>query len=218
MRKLNKSANILNYIVFFSLTGFNPANQVVRQGQSPAHQPNITQSPAQTVQNQNPQAPAPAPVQQTQQRDLNLLTLCRIGQETVQDIVTRFQEVFSLLKQVQPPNGTQQGLTSSMDKKLKVQEQFRTIRLLFKRLRLLYEKCNDSQGVEYPHIMNFIPLRDEMDSRPEPQLTDDYKKTLQENKELTDIVSAKNRQLREVIDKLRIIIWEINTMLSMRRS
>lgn len=201
-----------------SLSGFNPQAQVVRPLQSPAHQPSNVQAPVQAAPNQNPQVTAPVPAQQTQQRDLNLLTLCRIGQETVQDIVTRFQEVFSLLKQVQPPNGTQQGLTSSMDKKLKVQEQFRTIRLLFKRLRLLYEKCNDTGGAEYPHIMSFIPLRDEADSRPDPVLTEDYKKTLQENKELTDIVSAKNRQLREVIDKLRIIIWEINTMLSMRRS
>lgn len=119
---------------------------------------------------------------------------------------------------VQPPNGTSQGLAASLDKKTKIQEQFRTIRLLFKRLRLLYEKCNDTAGVEYPPIMSFIPLKDEADVRPEPQLTDDYKQTLQENKELTELMSVKNRQLREVIDKLRIIIWEINTMLSMRRS
>lgn len=160
------------------------------------------------------------PVQQTQQKELNLLTLCRIGQETVQDIVTRFQEVFSLLKQVQPPNGTTQGLAGSMDKKSKVQEQFRTIRLLFKRLRLLYDKCNDTgqQGIEYTHIMSFIPLKDELDNRPDPIGTEEYKKALQENRELIEIVTAKNKQLREVIDKLRIVIWEINTMLSMRRS
>lgn len=201
--------------------GFNPnQTQVLRPVQSPAaHQPNNTQVPAAVAPNQNQQAPVAAPPPQpTPQRDLHLLTLCRIGQETVQDIVTRLQEVFSLLKLVQPPNGTTQGLASSLDKKTKIQEQFRTIRLLFKRLRLLYEKCNDTGGIEYPHIMSFVPLKDEADARPEPQLTEDYKQTLQENKELTELMSAKNRQLREVIDKLRIIIWEINTMLSMRRS
>uniref|UniRef100_A0A336MRM4 Mediator of RNA polymerase II transcription subunit 30 n=1 Tax=Culicoides sonorensis TaxID=179676 RepID=A0A336MRM4_CULSO len=195
--------------------GYNPNIPVHQQSpQVAASQQGVNQNATTPTQN----VPAAAPAQPAQQRDLNLLTLCRIGQETVQDIVTRFQEVFSILKQVQPPNGTQPGLTSSMDKKLKVQEQFRTIRLLFKRLRLLYEKCSDTQGIEYPHIMSFIPLKDEPDNRPEPIYTEDYKKTLQENKELTEIVSAKNRQLREVIDKLRIIIWEINTMLSMRRS
>jgi len=38
---------------------------------------------------------------------------------------------------------------------MKVQEQLRTIRILFKRLRLIYEKCNDNnqlQGMEYTHI------------------------------------------------------------------
>lgn len=47
---------------------------------------------------------------------------------------------------------------------------------------------------------------------------EEYKKLLQENRELTEAVTLKNKQLREIIDRIRIIIWEINTMLSMRRS
>lgn len=54
---------------------------------------------------------------------------------------SRFQEVFAALKSVQPPN-INNPLQSSTEKK--VTEQFRTIRLLFKRLRLLFDKCNDS--------------------------------------------------------------------------
>lgn len=63
-----------------------------------------------------------------------------------------------------------------------------------------------------------MPLKDELDSKPEPIYSDEYKKLLQENRELTDAVTLKNKQLREIIDRIRIIIWEINTMLSMRRS
>ncbi|XP_063695672.1 mediator of RNA polymerase II transcription subunit 30 [Culicoides brevitarsis] len=211
--------------------GFLPnQGQVIRPAQSPAQQTNNTQqapttpqgpppnqSPAQTGQPQQQQQAPPA--QPIHQRDFPLLTLCKIGQDTVIDIVSRFQEVYTLLKVVAPPNGTQQGLTSSMDKKMKVQEQFRTLRLLFKRLRLLFDKVNDGlEDTDYPHIMNFVPLKDGPDTRPEVQITDDYKKYVQEAKELSDMLSTKNRQLREVIDKLRIIIWEINTMLSMRRS
>ncbi|XP_055596203.1 mediator of RNA polymerase II transcription subunit 30-like [Uranotaenia lowii] len=153
-----------------------------------------------------------------QQKEFNLLTLCRIGQETVQDIVSRFQEVFGILRVIQPPNGTNQGLTSSNDKKAKVQEQFRTIRLLFKRLRLLYDKCNDNcqQGMEFTHVESLIPVKDEPE-RAEPVHTEEYKKALQENRELIEIVMLKNKQLREIIDKIRLTIWEINTMLSMRR-
>lgn len=49
-----------------------------------------------------------------------------------------------ILLYFQPPNGTQHGENASNDKKAKMQEQLRTIRLLFKRLRLIYEKCNET--------------------------------------------------------------------------
>lgn len=155
---------------------------------------------------------------QSQQKEFNLLTLCRIGQETVQDIVTRFSEVFGILRVITPPNGANQGLLTSNDKKAKVQEQFRTIRLLFKRLRLLYDKCNDNcqQGMEYTHVESLIPLKGEQE-RAEPVHTEEYKKAMQENRELIETVMLKNKQLREIIDKIRLTIWEINTMLSMRR-
>lgn len=117
-------------------------------------------------------------------------------------------------------SGTQHGTNTSLDRKLKVQEQFRTIRLLFKRLRLLYDKCNDTgyQGAEQTNIVGFIPYKDEQENKPEPIFNEEYKKALQENRELMEIVNQKNRILKEVIDKLRITIWEINTMLAMLRS
>lgn len=58
--------------------------------------------------------------------------------------MSRTQDVFQTLKAIQPPNGTQHGENASNDKKAKMQEQLRTIRLLFKRLRLIYEKCNET--------------------------------------------------------------------------
>lgn len=73
-------------------------------------------------------------------------------------------------------------------------------------------------GMEYAHIESLIPLKDEMDYKPEPAPSEEYKKHLQENRDLIEAVMIKNKQLREVIDRIRIIIWEINTMLSMRRS
>lgn len=57
----------------------------------------------------------------------------------------------------QPPNGTAQGANSSNEKKAKVYEQLKTLRILFKRLRLIYEKCNENcQGMEYTHIEVFV--------------------------------------------------------------
>lgn len=73
-------------------------------------------------------------------------------------------------------------------------------------------------GMEYTHIESLIPLKDEPDHKPDPAPSEEYKKHLLENRDLTDQVMHKNKQLREVIDRIRIIIWEINTMLNMRRS
>ncbi|XP_017136498.1 mediator of RNA polymerase II transcription subunit 30 [Drosophila miranda] len=144
-------------------------------------------------------------------KEINIVQLSRLGQETVQDIASRFQEVFSALKNIQP--------TSHRDNNTekKVQEYFRTIRLLFKRVRIIYDKCNDAV-MDYMNAESLIPYKDEPEPRIETSQCDEYRKVLQENHEYIETVKLKNRQLREIIDRTRIIIWEINTMLAMRRS
>ncbi|XP_044272476.1 mediator of RNA polymerase II transcription subunit 30 [Tribolium madens] len=180
---------------------------------------------SQMVQQGGTAAPAPqiqAQQQQQQSKEFNTASLCRIGQETVQDIVSRTQEVFQTLKTIQPPNGTPQSSNASNEKKAKVQEQLRTIRVLFKRLRLIYEKCNENcqlQGMEYTHIESLIPFKDEHDPKhDEKKNSEAYRLACEECKEVMEQVILKNKQLKDVIDHLRRIIWEINTMLTMRRS
>lgn len=82
---------------------------------------------------------------------------------------------------------------------------------------ICYHNCAEL-GMDYTQLESLIPLRDEPDAKPEAIYSEDYKKHVQENRELTEAVMMKSKQLREVIDRIRIIIWEINTMLSMRRS
>ncbi|XP_067011181.2 mediator of RNA polymerase II transcription subunit 30 [Anabrus simplex] len=177
-------------------------------------------NPASQQQNNQPQVQSQQPQQPAQNKEFNTASLCRFGQETVQDIVSRTQEVFTTLKLIQPPNGTAQGATTSTEKKAKVQEQLRTIRLLFKRLRLIYEKCNENcQGMEYTHIESLIPLKEEWDMKSDEKKTSEsYRGACDENKEIMEQVILKNRHLKEIIDHMRRIIWEINTMLTMRRS
>ncbi|XP_045481824.1 mediator of RNA polymerase II transcription subunit 30 [Harmonia axyridis] len=183
------------------------------------------QQPQQPTLQQNPGVAATPPVaqqQQQQSKEFNTASLCRIGQETVQDIVSRTQEVFQTLKAMQPPNGIPSSTNTSNEKKQKVQEQLRTIRVLFKRLRLIFERCNENcqiQGMEYTHIESLIPFKDEMDPKhDEKKNTEAYRLACLESKEVMEQVVLKNKQLKEVIDQLRRIIWEINTMLTMRRS
>lgn len=56
-----------------------------------------------------PQTPVPPtqqpPPRQQQTKEFNTASLCRFGQETVQEIVSRTLELFQTLKVLQPPNG-----------------------------------------------------------------------------------------------------------------
>lgn len=69
---------------------------LVQQSNQPGNQ-------ATTAQTSVP--PTQPPPQQQQNKDFNTASLCRFGQETVQDIVSRTLDVFQTLKVLQPPNG-----------------------------------------------------------------------------------------------------------------
>ncbi len=47
---------------------------------------------------------------------------------------------------------------------------------------------------------------------------DAYRSALEDHTEVAQHLTQRNRQLREVIDQMRTIIWEINTMLAMRQT
>ncbi|XP_011882230.1 PREDICTED: mediator of RNA polymerase II transcription subunit 30 [Vollenhovia emeryi] len=172
-----------------------------------------------------PQTPVPSaqlPPRQQQNKDINTITLCRFGQEAVQEIVSRTMELFQTLKLLQPPNGTAQGASLANEKKKKVYDHLEMVKAMFKRLRLIYEKCNENcqlQGMEYTHIESLIPLKEEWDMKSDEKKTSEaYRLTCEERKEIMEQVVLKNRHIKEIIDHLRRIISEINTMLNMRRS
>ncbi|XP_062301918.1 mediator of RNA polymerase II transcription subunit 30 isoform X3 [Osmerus eperlanus] len=117
-------------------------------------------------------------------RDVNTASLCRIGQETVQDIVLRTMEIFQLLRNMQLPNGVTYHPNTHQDRLGKLQEHLRMLSVLFRKLRLVYDKCNENcAGLET------IP--------PEK-------------------LKQKNQQLKQIMDQLRNLIWEVNSMLAVR--
>lgn len=112
-----------------------------------------SQVPQQQQQQQQPQTSNNMlSISQQPHKEINIVTLSRVGQETVQDITSRFQEIFTALKVIQPTASRDNGTVK------KVQEHFRTIRLLFKRMRLIYERCSDGypQGKVTTNIYYFI--------------------------------------------------------------
>ncbi|RWS27904.1 mediator of RNA polymerase II transcription subunit 30-like isoform X1 [Leptotrombidium deliense] len=164
------------------------------------------------------------PNPQPQQRELpNPILLCRFGQETVQEIVAKTSELFNFLKTMHLPNGTQVSITSQEDKKVKTQEVLKVIATLFKRLRKLYEKCNEAcSGMEYIQMESLIPWREDCELnakqlQEEKKLTENVKYLSEEHRGYIEQLRIRNRHIKELIDNLRSIVWEINTMLAMRK-
>ena len=76
----------------------------------------------------------------------------------------------------------------------------------------------DGGAMDYTNIESLIPLKGREDLRLELEKKrgEVYRKELEEHAELTNQLMAKNRKLKKVIDDMRVLIWEINTMLAMR--
>ncbi|XP_072743451.1 mediator of RNA polymerase II transcription subunit 30 isoform X3 [Anoplolepis gracilipes] len=195
--------------------------QLQQQQQAAMVQQN-NQTSNQATTPQTPVPPTQPPLQQQQTKEVNTASLCRCGQEAVQEIVHRTTDLFQVLKVLPPPNGTAQGANAANEKKIKILEHLRIIKMMFKRLRLIYEKCNENcqlQGMEYTHIESLIPLKEEWDMKSDEKKTSEaYRLICEESKEVIEQVVLKNRHIKEIIDHLRRIISEINTMLNMRRS
>ncbi|KAJ3609491.1 hypothetical protein NHX12_024012 [Muraenolepis orangiensis] len=160
---------------------------------------------------------APAVLAQQQQqgsRDVNTSSLCRIGQETVQDIVLRTMEIFQLLRNMQLPNGVTYHPNTHQDRLGKLQEHLRMLSVLFRKLRLVYDKCTETCAG-----MDATPPEEDgskHDARlagsgrgPAPE---ERREVLEVNKKLR----LKNQQLKQVMDQLRNLIWEINSMLAVK--
>merc|ERR1712098_1014518 len=112
-------------------------------------------------------SPAPQPVAQQSKSDVNASTVCRIGQETVEEIVSRTQEVFSILKSLQPPYGAyskamQHQDQANIEKQKRLNDVLNGIGMLFKRLQLCWDKCQEnSGGMDFYPIESLIPFKDE---------------------------------------------------------
>merc|ERR1719342_2072511 len=158
-------------------------------------------------------APGPPPGKVTptqgQNKEVNTSTVCRIGQETVEEIVSRTQEVFSILKSLKPPVGGYNKMAAmedqnNLEKQNRLNEVLKGIGMLFKRLRVCWEKGQENEAG--------TDGRAEL----EKKRGDTYRTALEEHNELVTQIVHKNRHLKDIIDQMRNIIWEINTMLSMR--
>ncbi|KOX67461.1 Mediator of RNA polymerase II transcription subunit 30 [Melipona quadrifasciata] len=80
--------------------GSNTMAALVQQTNQGSNQATTPQTPVPPT-----QPPPPQQQQQQHNKEFNTASLCRFGQETVQDIVSRTLEVFQTLRVLQLPNG-----------------------------------------------------------------------------------------------------------------
>ncbi|XP_025911487.1 mediator of RNA polymerase II transcription subunit 30 isoform X1 [Apteryx rowi] len=179
-------------------------------------------------------------------REVNTASLCRIGQETVQDIVFRTMEIFQLLRNMQLPNGVTYHTGTYQDRLGKLQEHLRQLSILFRKLRLVYDKCNENcAGLDPVPIEQLIPYVEEDGSKHDDRgAASQLRFATEERREIMEVNKArkfhaftlakkylsinlqyrsiykklkqKNQQLKQIMDQLRNLIWDINAMLAMR--
>uniref|UniRef100_A0A8C6WKP0 Mediator of RNA polymerase II transcription subunit 30 n=1 Tax=Neogobius melanostomus TaxID=47308 RepID=A0A8C6WKP0_9GOBI len=161
----------------------------------------------------------PPPVPQAQAaRDVNTASLCRIGQETVQDIVLRTMEIFQLLRNMQLPNGVTYNPNTHQDRLGKLQEHLRMLSVLFRKLRLVFDKCHENcAGLDHIPPELLIPFVEDEGSKLEDRSMN--RATAEERREILEVnkkLRQKNQQLKQIMDQLRNLIWEINSMLAVK--
>uniref|UniRef100_UPI00398F6553 mediator of RNA polymerase II transcription subunit 30-like n=1 Tax=Pristiophorus japonicus TaxID=55135 RepID=UPI00398F6553 len=154
-------------------------------------------------------------------REVNTASLCRIGQETVQDIVSRTMEIFQLLRNMQLPNGVSYHTATHQDRQGKLQEHLRQLSVLFRKLRLVYDKCNENcAGLDPVPMEQLIPyVEDDSTKHEDRSLANQLRLASEERREIADVnkkLKQKNQQLKQIMDQLRNLIWDINAMLAMR--
>lgn len=191
---------------------------------SPQVPPPSQQPPVRTMAPTAPAAAAPPPPSQTHlgpllqsspTKDASPSVLCRMGQELVQEIVTRTIELLTFysrsLQQLKPG--------SNPDRKTKLEELIRIIEMNFQKLRKVYDAINEMMtDVQLRPVEDFLPIVDIDGTEEDQTATEIVKPISEEQKELIEQIRAKNCYLKEIIDHQRVIIWEINTMLAMRKT
>jgi len=166
------------------------------------------------------QSPAPTQQMLSPTKDLNMVSMCRAGQEIVHDIVNKAQEFFKLLmpKEMQLPNNVTFHGQQFLERKGKLEEQLKLINGNFRKLRVIYGRVVEvTEHMEMPPERELVPyVGQETDEESDKEQSDSYLIVAEQHREMVEQVQQKNQQLKEVIDSIRVIVWEINTMVTMR--
>lgn len=128
-------------------------------------------------------------------------------------------------------------ISMAQEKAAKAEEHLKEISLLFKKLKVIYKNLepipnvNDDQGglfLDIDMTEDLIPMKRKRDSDDRDPDADEimrkkkfesqaYMQAARELAEVKENLRSKNQELKSIIDDTRTTIWEINSMLGMRK-
>ncbi|ESN94351.1 hypothetical protein HELRODRAFT_164180 [Helobdella robusta] len=137
-------------------------------------------------------------------KKLTPVAMCKYGQELVQEIMHKSYDIFGQLKSIQlVPNERKSRLEDSLHK----------IEIAFQRLHYVYDSvCNMTKYLEHKPIESYLPMKDKCQDFTTQNIRSD------EESKLTEQIQAKNIELKELIDLMRTILWDIDTMMALRKT
>lgn len=156
------------------------------------------------------------------QKETNIAAFCRIGQDLVQELVQKVTDVFQNLKLMTLPYGTAPSNQASQRSSAKLNENLKQIELHFLKLRHVYKECQRRlpDDVEQCVLVPYVSQSQGMDAAVEelPILKSSKQLALElRKKELEAILTAKNDHLKRLVDEMRELVWEINSVLALHR-
>lgn len=135
---------------------------------------------------------------------------CKMGQETVHDIVAKTTELFNHLKTT---NAALQRTAENETKRAKIKDILSSIQYKFGILRMHYNNVNEiCSNLAYVPVKSLIPFKDDPDNVGHRRNLCTEANT--DTKEaLVKLVGERDEQLRQITNDLRDFIYEVNTML-----
>lgn len=139
---------------------------------------------------------------------LTAFELCMHAQEITQDVVIKLVEFINLLKATSSTSllGDQ---NSFLQRKLRIEETLNSFEVTFQRLRLVgtlvYQRKTD---------IDQKPVETTLESQ---QLKENLELLKKEQSDLRTEIKEKNGFLKQAIDKVSEVIWQINSMQKIRQ-
>jgi len=153
----------------------------------------------------------------TSVQQLNEISITLQGQQTVQDIVHKATQLFQCLQEASVVVDYKSKQEVRNNNK-KVQETLNGLKELFARLRVFYDESN--RRLEIPQgedLEALIPLKS-LEEEPDMEVSNESTALQIEHDTLQEKLRSKNQEIKDLIDKLRTLMWDVNTMMALKPS